>query len=238
MAETFVTLLFFYDSPFFGNLIPRSMQNSMALVTLFKYFYSLGLVPFLTLRIMEDAFTVMGYHFILGPFAFTEYVNSISVNKTRACRNLNACVKKYKQISTLVNEFNGIFCFRMFIKTVFPGYVVGIICIFTIVSLHSTMNASMTIILTALTLVIYLTVELLLTLCACLWSKSTHFLEAFSAMECYKVNRAYKKRLMRSLMPIRIKLGESNFVEKSTPLIILSLCFEQTATLLCLRRRK
>jgi len=232
-----VTFLFFYDSPFIGNLIPRRMQNSLA-ATLFKYLYSFGLVPFITLRIIVDTFTVSGYHFTLGPFAFTEYVNSISVNNTRVCRNLNPCVKKYKEVSILVNEFNGIFCFRMFVKAIFPAFVIPIICIFTMVSLHSEMNTSMIIILSALTLVIYLTLELLLTLCACLWSKSTDFLQRFGAIEYYQVNCIYKKRLMKSLMPIRIKLGESNFVEKSTPLIVLSLCFEQTATLLCLRRKK
>jgi len=231
-----LTFFFFYDSPFIGNLIPTRMQNSLAALV-FKYFYSFGLVPFLTIRINVDALTVAGYHFILGPIAFTEYIESILGKRCGLSRNFNTTVKTYNEVSILANEFNGIFCFRMFVKVLFPGFIVPIICVFTMVSLHNTLNASMTLVLTVLATLVFSTFEFLLTLCACLWSKSAKFMENFGAMEHCKVNHAYKKKLMKSLMLIRIKLGESNFVEKCTPLVVLSLCFEQTATLLCLRRR-
>jgi len=100
------------------------------------------------------------------------------------------------------------------------------------------LNFSMIVLLTFFALVVGVTVEMILTLSANTWSSSLQFLIEMNKIPSGDANNniSYRKRLLASLLPVRIKLGESNFVDMSTPLVVLSTCFQQTVNLVCVSK--
>jgi len=220
-------------------IIPVWFRNPI-FIHVFRALYSGALIPWLTMKVNLDALTVAGYTFIIGPLAFSTYLVNLSdakPNRMNMSKWFGISVVKYHQISLLVNQFNSMFCCRMFIRVIFPGLGVPIICFCTIVLMKDMLSPSIIALLLVITIVMFLTMFLLLTFCANVWSNSVSFLYKISKYNSPVGKQSYRKRLLVSMFPIKIKLGESNFIETSTPLVIMSLCIQQIVNILCLRRK-
>jgi len=221
-----------------GYLFPVSMQNWFV-TQLFRGLLSGLLIPWATLKVNLDAWTVAGFIFLLGPFAFVSYLQKDCPAIMNLQERFRSLVLRYKHVSLLVIQFNTMFCSRMFIRVIFPGLGIPIICFCSIFLMKTTLSFGMITLLFVFGFVVCLTIHLLLTFCAHVWSNSDRFMHEMIKLNSKRTRfrYSYRKRLLRSLLPIRIKLGESNFVEMSTPLVVMSLCIQQTVNILCLKNR-
>jgi len=214
------------------------MQNWF--VTQFlRGFVSGLLIPWTTLKVNMDAWTVGGFIFVLGPLSFASYLKNCGLAKLNPLRQFNALIKRYKLVSLLVIYFNSMFCTRMFIRVVFPGLGILIICFCSILVMKNSLSFGMITLLFVLGLAACLTIHLLLTFCSQVWSDSERFMYEMIKLNSRRTRfrYSYRKRLLGSLFPIRIKIGEANFVEMSTPLVVMSLCIQQTVNILCLKNK-
>jgi len=241
IAEGAVNLFFFFESPFVGYLIPASMQTWIV-TQLLRALVSGLLIPWATLKVNLDAWSVGGFIFLLGPLSFASYLKSVGqakANKFNSVRRFHALVLRYKLVSLLVIQFNSMFCSRMFIRVVFPGLGIPIICFCSIFLMKNSLSFGMITLLFVFGVVVCLTIHLLLTFCAQVWSDSKRFMWEMIKLNSKKIRfrYSYRKRLLLSMFPIRIKLRESNFVEMSTPLVVMSLCIQQTVNILCLKNK-
>jgi len=221
-----------------GILIPVGFQD-LLLSQLLRVLVSGLLIPWLTVKINLDALTVGGYIFVLGPLSFASYLQlNMMPAKMNIQEQFHAFVLKYKQVSLLVINFNSLFCGRMFIRVILPGLGIPIVCFSSIFLMKNVLSFDMVAFLSMVGLAVCLTVHLLLTFCADVWSNSNRFLHEISKVNSKQARYfSFRKRLLMSMFPIRIKLGESNFVEMSTPLVVMSLCIQQTVNILCLKNR-
>jgi len=237
-AEAAIHLKFFYESPFLGSLIPVEFPMMPCwCCDIFRYIYAGLLIPRVTFGIYLDCLTVVGYAFIIGPLSFATYVKGICGrrNEQLYCRNFANMVFNYKQVYLLIDRFNNLFCNRILVRVFFPGLAVPIVCTSTIFMLGNVLNFGLIILLLCLAIAIYASEELFYVLCAHLWKESEKLLDKMNQVNETNRKFSYKKRVLASMVPMRIKLGDSNFVEKCTPLIILSLCIQYTVNILCLR---
>jgi len=236
IVEGTLNLFFFFESPFMGYLIPISFQN-LFLTQIFRSFLSIFFVPWLAMKVSLEAVTVAGYIFILGPFSFASYLEKVNSAKMKLhCRQFYPLVLTYNQVSLLVTLFNSLFSNRMFIRVIFPSLGIPELCFCTAFLMNNVLGFSMVTLLSVVGLVVLITVLLLLTFCANVRMESKAFLHSIDSLADFQRSQySYRKRLICSMFPTRIKLGESNFVEMSTPLVVMSLCIQQTVNILCLK---
>jgi len=237
IAEGAANMYFFFEFPFMGYLIPEPIQK-LLVIQLLRGLVSGFLIPWVTLKVNLDAWTVGGYMFILGPLSFASYLQNNCPAKMNLLERFQALVLKYKQVTTLVIHFNSMFCSRIFIRVILPGLGIPIICVCSVLLLKNVLSFGIITLLSVFGLIVWSTIHLLLTFCAHLWSDSERFINEMIRLNSNRARYSYRKRLLASMFPIRIKLGESNFVEMSTPLVVMSLCIQQTVNILCLRNVK
>jgi len=216
-------------------LIPVSFEN-LFLTQIFRSLLSLCFVPWLAMKFSLEAVTVAGSIFILGPFSFAFNLQKLGSSKMKSHWQFYPLILTYKQVSLLVTLFNSLFCNRMFIRVIFSSLGIPVLCFCTTFLMNNVLGFSMVTLLSVVGLVVLITVLLLLTFCANVWVESKGFLHSIDSLADFQGSQYwYRKRLVCSMFPTRIKLGESNFVEMSTPLVVMSLCIQQTVNILCLK---
>jgi hypothetical protein len=140
---------------------------------------------------------------------------------------------KYRQLQLLNIMFNGIYR-RDFFGMVMASVIMIIIPTgyFLVTFYH--VNQIVLILLGLFTIIEYVLIATIFIMASKVWTGSVKFRHAWrnnTRLTCRPLSRKYEV----SLQHLKIKVGSSNFVEANTPFVVLSLCVEQTITLVLLK---
>jgi hypothetical protein len=160
-----------------------------------------------------------------------QFQATIANGSFRDCRKT---MGKYRQLLLLNIMFNEIYR-RDFFGMVMASVIMIIIPTgyFLVTSYH--VNQIVLILLGLLTIIEYVLIATIFIMASKVWNGSVKFRNAWRSntrLTCRPLSRKYEV----SLQHLKIKVGSSNFVEANTPFVVLSLCVEQTITLVLLKK--
>jgi hypothetical protein len=144
-------------------------------------------------------------------------------------------LRKYKELQILNIMFNEIFQRDHF---VIGCGIILLICIATGFVLLTMYNVHFMVLFIASYILVteYIVLLTMFTMASRVWSNSEQF-----KLTCRQNSRLNRIRLLRKhtkcLQNLKIKIGDSNFVEKNTPFMYISCCIEQTVSLVLLRKQ-
>jgi hypothetical protein len=141
---------------------------------------------------------------------------------------------KYRQLQLLNIMFNDIYG-RDFFAMVMASVIMIIIPTgyFLLTSYH--INQIVLILLGLLSIIEYVFIAIIFIMASKVWTGSVKFRNAWRSNTRLS-SRLLCRRYEASLQHLKIKVGSSNFVEANTPFVVLSLCVEQTITLVLLNK--
>jgi hypothetical protein len=158
-------------------------------------------------------------------------------DRARLCRQQNFMVilRKYKELQILNILFNEIYqrdhfligCGLFLLVVVATGFL-----LLTVYNVHF-----IVLFLASYTLITeYVILLAMFTMASTVWSNSEQF-----KLTCRRNSRLSRERLLRKrfkcLQNLKIKIGDSNFVENNTPFVYISCCIEQTISLVLLQKQ-
>jgi hypothetical protein len=148
-------------------------------------------------------------------------------------RDYENTMGKYKQLQLLNIMFNEIYG-RDFFAIIMASILLIIIPtgFFLVTSYH--MNPIVLIVLLFMTMMEYLVATTIFIMASKVWNASAKFRYGWRKNKRLS-SRPLSRKYGSSLQNIKIMIGSSNFIEKNTPFIFLSLCIEQTITLVLLK---
>jgi hypothetical protein len=157
--------------------------------------------------------------------------------RTRLCgpQNFMVILQKYKELQILNILFNEIYkrdhfligCGLILLITVATGFL-----LLTMYNVHF-----IVIFIASYVLVTeYVILLAMFAMASMVWSNSKQF-----KLTCGRNSRLNRVRLLRKrykcLQNLKIKIGDSNFVEQNTPFVYISCCIEQTISLVLLHKQ-
>jgi hypothetical protein len=219
--------------------IIQSILSSLKieLITL-NIFRVLGLIASVLLitPIMWNAVLIIIYE-ILPSLLFQKQCLQQIHERTRLCgpQNFMVILQKYKELQILNIMFNEIYqrdhfligCGLFILIAVANGFL-----LLTMYNVHFIVNfiASYALITE------YIIFLAMFTMASKVWSNSEQF-----KLTCGRNSRLNRVRLLRKrykcLQNLKIKIGDSNFVENNTPFVYISCCIEQTISLVLLQKQ-
>jgi len=232
ILEIIICFTFFHHSPFLGFLVDKIMSNNFG-IFIVRLLYGFVFVGFVATHSTFHALFIGAYYFVLGLFCFLNYVKQLRM----LCEfhQFELWQSTYSQLSLMACQFNELYSKRLFIRTVFPGIVVAVSCFYAMVKFHLELDVISISVLLLIVIVLYPSLEIILAMAASIWVNSVSLISHFKVLVIVRRNNAYKMKTLRVMRPLRIKLGESNFVESSTPLVFISYNLTQISSLLCIK---
>jgi hypothetical protein len=245
----FMLALFFPAiTPFLGKLIvqlddqPSMIDNRML---------QLGRVIFtISLRVFLASFTAVIYvaimmgcwQVVMCEIIFSLRTITSAMNEMNHGMFWSGGTKQIPLVTRNVSLLNKLqifsTCFNSIYETRFFIYVLGLAQATMIVGGYSVMKYGSnvpTIIavgLYAITAMKYIIAGMFLTMSASVYEKSKAEIEKMQHLVSSTGNQIkYKKMLLKSLRPLKVKIGSVNFVDKMTPVVILCYVVEQTISL-------
>jgi len=234
LIEITSSFAFFYYPPFPGSLLPHDFSNSLGgyVVLISRMIYPFLIVGYASMHTTVHGVGLGVYHWVFGIFGISNYLNHLLVFKqSRKLRT--STVFNYNQISLLLAQFNDLFSYNVFIKTITPGLFVPVSCLFVVLKYHGQLHVFSTLILLILALFIYVCLEFIFIMASSVWLRSGKVLQKFNTNLMEEKRKAYFLRILKSQRCLKIKIGENNFVEASTPMSFASYNLTQLSTLLC-----
>jgi hypothetical protein len=153
--------------------------------------------------------------------------------KTPSFTSLSQVVNEYKSLWILTSLFNSVYEFRFYVN------LIGLVELTAIVGLYGTFNfpsdtlLMVPAVMMAVNLTIMIAVTFMLTVASTVWIESMGLLENMR-MRNKQPMRLVKMRI-RSLPPLKIKIGSVNFIERMTPFVSLSFMMEHSISLIIMK---
>jgi hypothetical protein len=242
-------LAFFFPTipPFLGKLIAQPernlfrIENGLLHIGQGVLLCSLRLfVSFLTtmifVAIMMGCWQVIMYEIIFSLLTLNSCLQAMKTEFSRAEANRGYLVPKrasiLKQLQIFCTFFNSIYETRFFI------YVLGLAQASMVLGGYSAIRSGnqipfiIIVGLYAMTLIKYVIIGFFLTIAASTHVKSNAEIKLMQK----QVSRTggqmkYNQRLVKSLRPLKVNIGNVNFVDRLTPVVILCYVLEQTISL-------
>jgi hypothetical protein len=158
----------------------------------------------------------------------------VAARNPRTFSNPVQIIRKYRELQILNIMFNKIYQREYFV------FCMGIITLVVIangyfaITMHN-FSGIFVMLGIYMTFMEYIILIILFRMASKVWSNSVEF-----AWSWKRNDRASRMRLMRrygkSLQPLKVKIGSTNFVELNTPFVFFSFCMEQTISLVLLNQ--
>jgi hypothetical protein len=145
-------------------------------------------------------------------------------------------VNLYKRAWILTSLFNGVYAFRFYVNLIGLAQFTAIIGFCGTFGFPSGTAMIIPAVMMAVNLSIMIAVTFMLTVASTVWIESVEFLENLRMRQKQSKNVRLVKMTIRSLPPLKIKIGSVNFIEKMTPFVSLSFMMEQSISLIIVNK--
>jgi hypothetical protein len=143
-------------------------------------------------------------------------------------------IRKYRELQVLNIMFNKIYQRDYFVFCMGTVILVVVADGYSVITMHH-ISGIFVMLGFCMTFMEYIILITLFRMASKVWSNSVEFAWSWNRNE-----RASRMRLMRrygkSLQPLKVKIGSTNFVELNTPFVFFSFCMEQTISLVLLNQ--
>jgi len=141
----------------------------------------------------------------------------------------------FLKLSVLVAQFNEIFSYKMLIRAILSNLPVPICVLCVLLRFHHMFNLYIFVMPVIMCCSSFVLFETMLIMEANVWIGSVRLNQSRKINLNTKTKLGYKKKLLVSLKPLKIKVGSNNVVETGTPLEFVSYNISKFATLMCIK---
>jgi hypothetical protein len=235
----FIGLLSFFPSipPFMGRLVSVAFPSLWNLdIPGFRYFaMSLRLTyscfaAFDFLSLINVSWYIMNVEVSFTLLTFRTYLIALQAKTVELGASIVS--QRLRCIQILCNRFNVIYASRFFVQFLSPSILAIIVSGTITLCLRPLIPFPLTLLLLAATFSKYITVIFVITLASTVWTESGQVIRQLRSTNKKAAMTKLNVRIIRSLHPIKIKMGSVNFIERMTPIIVLSFIVEQTVSVL------
>jgi len=239
--EVLASFVYFDSSPFLGYLVQNkiSMNSYIMVLASIKIAYAFGLVAYVSAHTTLHALTFGIYHFALGLLSLINYLDLLkrawekSTIRRRSCISLST---KNIEVAILVEHYNELFSYRYFIRAILPAIPIPISFLYVVLKFHDQLHVPTIAISLMISVGVYSFFECILLAGANVWVRSSNLLQNMERVAQIQSKITLRRtRTLRCLRPLRVKIGDNNFIEACTPLVFISFSLEKIATIMCFK---
>jgi hypothetical protein len=155
--------------------------------------------------------------------------------KTLSFTPLSQVVNEYKSLWILTSLFNSVYEFRFYVNLIGLAQLTAIVGFYSTFSLPSDTIMIIPAVMMAINWTLMIAVTFILTVASNVWIESMELLENMRMRNKQPNRMRLVKMTIRSLPPLKIKIGSVNFIERMTPFVSLSFMMEQSISLIIMK---
>jgi hypothetical protein len=215
--------------------ILSSLKIDLITLNIFRLLGLMASILLITPSLWNAVLTII--YEILPSLLFQKQCLKQINERTRFCgpQNFMVILRKYRELQILNIMFNEIYQRDHFIIACGLFILIAVATGFLLLTMYNVHFIVLFIASYAL-ITQYVIFLAMFTMASKVWSNSEHF-----KLTCGRNGRLNRVRLLRKrykcLQNLKIKIGDSNFVENNTPFVYVSCCIEQTISLVLLQKK-
>jgi hypothetical protein len=178
------------------------------------------------------------YEVLLGLLSLQHFLETLKGHKCKRNGNYEN-IMSYKELSILINNFNTVYQSRFTLRVMGLAHILSVALGYFVIKMHTSLPILVTAALSIITVLIFIVISLIFSLGSNVYKNSNAVIFLWKSWQMEsEVSRSRNhifRKVLASIRSVRVKIGEANFVGSLTPIIAVSFCIEQVATLLLVK---